>query len=155
MAQPWDAACGARSSASAIKLQIKIEIRNGSRTFNEGSPSENPARSSMRAHVHEADAIREEHDEHHADAEYHGWDEQEEKSQALEAQVHEVRDDERGLDERQADEHGDHQMDFDLFIAKKDFDSGEEQEPNPHPHKQLRAAYLMAFGRRCVVVCAH
>ena len=50
---------------------------------------------SVRAHVHQADAVWIKHDEHHADAENHGGDENQEQAEALEAQVHEVRHDQR------------------------------------------------------------
>jgi|ERR1700735_548289 len=53
----------------------------------------------VRPHIHQSDAVREEHDQHHANAEYHGWNEEKKQTQALEAQVHEVGHDQGGLNE--------------------------------------------------------
>ena len=74
--------------------------------------------------VHQPDAIREEHDQHHANAEYHGWNEEKKQSQAFEAQVHEVGHDQGGLNEREADQNRDHQVNFKPFVGEKDFDGG-------------------------------
>jgi hypothetical protein len=52
----------------------------------------------VRSQVHQPDAVREEHDQHHANAEYHGWDEEQKQAQAFEAQVHEVGHDQGRLD---------------------------------------------------------
>ena len=95
----------------------------------------------MRAHVHQADAVWVEHDEHHADAEDHGWHENQEQAEALEAQVHEVRHDQRGFDERQAEQDRDHDVDFDAFVSQEHLDCRQQQQPHPNPREQLRAAY--------------
>jgi hypothetical protein len=109
----------------------------------------------VRAQVHEPDAIREEHDQHHANAEYHGWDEEQKESQALEAQVHEVGHDQGRLDQREADQNCDHQVNFKAFVGEKNFDGGQEQQPDPNDREESSGAYGMLVREFGVSVRAH
>src|ERR1700734_924023 len=97
----------------------------------------------VRTQVHQPDAVREEHDQHHANPEYHGWNEKKKKSQAVEPQVHEVGHDQGGLDQRQAHQNRDHQVNFKALVSKKHFDGRQYQQPHPDDREESRGAYGM------------
>src|SRR5271156_2060909 len=109
----------------------------------------------VRSQVHQPDAIREEHDQHHANAEYHGWDEEEKQAQAFEAQVHEVGHDQSRFDQREADQNRNHQVNFKAFVGEKHFDGGQQQQPDPNDREKSRGAYRMLVRKFGVPVRAH
>src|SRR5580704_12047164 len=104
MAQPWAAAEGTSANSSAHQASSGISAK---RTvvrevmlisICKGRPLASTYL--MWSQVHQPDAIREEHDQHHANAEYHSRNQEQKQPQAFEAQVHEVGHDQSRLDER-------------------------------------------------------
>jgi hypothetical protein len=81
MAQPCADAEGVRDACSITKAKIRTIANRIVRqlfigTSTKQNKSRNDATNLMRPQIHEPDAVREEHDQHHANAEYHGWDQE-------------------------------------------------------------------------------
>src|SRR5580658_2389403 len=115
-----------------------------------------PTVASMRPQVHQADAIRKEHDQHHANAEHHGRNQQQEQPQTLKAHVHEIRNDQRRFDERKADQNRNHQMHFQAQVGQENFHDREQQQPHPNRGEQFGGPYgVLVRELGGVSVCAH
>src|SRR5206468_12857385 len=68
--------------------------------------------------------------------------------QTLEAKVHEIGHDQCSLDDRCTHQNHEHVNDRQMDIAEKDFEAGQQQEPNPDRNEQT-----IGSGKMLVNIC--
>lgn len=96
--------------------------------------------------VRRPEAVREKH-EQQDDADYRHRDQRQDQAQPLELQMHKVGNDQRGLNHRQAQQDGQHEVHAHGLIAKKDLNQSEHYQPEPNEHEQLvRPGKVNLFG---------
>src|SRR5208283_1804977 len=102
----------------------------------------------MRPHMQQPKAVGEEdihqhnhHDQRRHQGGRHAW--------PLVAEVHKVSDDQRRLDDREAHQQDEHQLQFQLLVAEKNLHPGERQEPKPDDQEDPRGALSMGVLSRC------
>src|ERR1043165_9125393 len=146
----WSAASAASESAARSRQESFISscfiFTTSFRLARRGGGSR-----SVRALAERAEAVGEDYEEE-ADADDERRDEREHEAHALELEVHEVGDDQSGLDEREA--HQDRQEDaqiVNLDVGQDDFDERQGEQRQKDVAEEARAAlegYVLGGARR-------
>src|SRR4029077_8561316 len=92
-----------------------------------------------------AERIRKE-DHHHGETKHQRAHGEVLHARHLVLHVHEIPDDQRGLDDRQTHQDRQHALGLHVLIAKVNFDCRQNQEHSPHPEKGSDTVVALLFG---------
>jgi hypothetical protein len=86
--------------------------------------------------------------QNHDQAKDQRWNNDDKKANLLETHVHEVSNDQSGLNQRKAHKNDEHDVRLKPQVREEGFNARENQEPKPNPHEQFLRTRLMRSGCR-------